>query len=99
MTGKVFLKSASIDLSSNLSLKYGGNVNYYKIVHHPIPTLPVRIGNTPAIFKTNKVGSPFNLVSRYILCLVKLKGREKRFSEGARRGSHCEITLKSTLLS
>ena len=28
-----------------------GNVNYYKSVHHPIPTLPVGIGNTLAIFK------------------------------------------------
>ena len=33
---KAFLKWASIDLSSKLSLTYGGNVNYYKSVHHPI---------------------------------------------------------------
>ena len=32
----------------------GGNVNYYKRVHHPIPTLPVGIGNSLAIFKTNQ---------------------------------------------
>ena len=30
-----------------------GNFNYYKSVHHPIATLPVAIGNTLAIFKTN----------------------------------------------
>ena len=35
----------------------GGNVNYYKSVHNPIPTLPVGT-NTRAIFKTND--SPFN---------------------------------------
>ena len=28
------------DLSSKLSLTCGGNVNYYKSVHHPLPTLP-----------------------------------------------------------
>ena len=45
---------ASIDLSSKLSLTYGGNVNYYKSVHHPIPILPAGTGNTLAIFKTNQ---------------------------------------------
>ena len=49
-----FLEWAIIDLSSKLSLTYGSNVNYYKIVHHPIRTLPVGIGNTLAIFKTNQ---------------------------------------------
>ena len=42
------------DLSSKLSLSYGGNVNYYKSVHHTIPTLAVGTGNTLAIFKTNQ---------------------------------------------
>ena len=52
--GKTFLKWTSIYLSSNLSLTYRGNVNYYKSVHHPIPTLPVGIGSTLAIYKTNQ---------------------------------------------
>ena len=52
--GKAFLKWTSIDLSSKLSLTYGVNVSYYKSVHHPISTLPVGRGNTPAIFKTNQ---------------------------------------------
>ena len=39
MRGKAFLKWTSIDLSSKLSLTYGGNVNYYKSVNNPIPTL------------------------------------------------------------
>ena len=34
---KAFLEWTSIDLSSKLSRKCGGNVNYYKSVHHPIP--------------------------------------------------------------
>ena len=36
------------------SLTCGGSVNYDKSVHHPIHTLPVAIGNTLAIFKTNR---------------------------------------------
>ena len=51
---KALLEWKSIDLSYELSLTCGGNVNYYKSVHHPIPTLPVGTGNTLAIFKTNQ---------------------------------------------
>ena len=51
---KAFLKWTSIDLSSKLFLTCRGSVNYYKIAHHPIPTLPVGIVNTLAIFKTNQ---------------------------------------------
>ena len=51
---KAFLGWTSIDLSSKLSLTCGGNVKYYKSVHHPIPHLPVGIGNTLANFKTNQ---------------------------------------------
>ena len=43
---KTFLEWTNIDLSSELSLTCGGNGNYYKSVHHTIPTLPVGIGNT-----------------------------------------------------
>ena len=35
---KAFLEWKSIDLSYELSLTCGGNVNYYKSVHHPIAT-------------------------------------------------------------
>ena len=45
---------ASIDVSSKLSRTYGGNINYYKNVHHPLSTLPVGIGNTKVVFKTNQ---------------------------------------------
>ena len=51
---KAFLEWKSIDLSHELSLTCGGNVNYYKSVHHPIPTLPVGTGNTLSIFKINQ---------------------------------------------
>ena len=36
---KAFLEWTSIDLSSKLSFTCGGKVNYYKSVHHHIPTL------------------------------------------------------------
>ena len=32
----------------------GSNVNHYKSVHHPLSTLPVKVGNTLAVFKTNQ---------------------------------------------
>ena len=53
--GKFFLEGASIDLSSfiQLSFTYRDNVNFYKSVRHPLPTLPVGIGNTLAVFKAN----------------------------------------------
>ena len=51
---KAFLEWTNINLSSKLFLTCGGNVNYYRSGHHPIPTLPVGTGNTLATFKTNK---------------------------------------------
>ena len=47
-------QKASIYPLKYLLPTYGSNVNYYKSVHHPIPTLPVGTGNTLAIFKTNQ---------------------------------------------
>ena len=35
---KAFLEWKSIDVSYELSITCGGNVNYYKSVHHPAPT-------------------------------------------------------------
>ena len=51
---KTFLEWTSINLTSKVSLTYGGNVSYYKNVHHVLPTLHLGIGNTLAIFKTNQ---------------------------------------------
>ena len=81
---KAFLEWKSIDLSYELSLTCGGNVNYYKSVHHPIPTRENR--EHPGNFQNKSVSSAFNWVSRYILFLAKLKGRGRPFLEGARRG-------------
>ena len=55
---KALLEWKSIDLSYELSLTCGGNVNYYKSVHHPIPTCGNRehSGN----FQNKSVSSPFN---------------------------------------
>ena len=51
---ETLLELTTIDLSSKLSLTCEGNVNYYKSVHHAIPTQPMGIRNTLAIFKTNQ---------------------------------------------
>ena len=55
---KATLEWKSTDLSSKLSLIRGGNVEYYEIVHHPIPTRGNREhhGN----FQNKPVSSPFN---------------------------------------
>ena len=81
---KVFLEWKSIDLPYELSLTCGGNVNYYKSVHYPIPTCEKR--EHPGNFQNKSVSSAFNWVSRYIIFLAKLKGRRRAFLEGARRG-------------
>ena len=51
---KVFLEWTTINLSFKLSVTCESNVNYYESVHHPIPTLLYRLGNTHAVFKTNQ---------------------------------------------
>ena len=81
---KAFLEWKSIDLSYELSLTCGVNVNYYKSVHHPIPTRENR--KHPGNFQNKSVNSAFNWVCRYILFLAKLKGRGRPFLEGPRRG-------------
>ena len=55
---KAFLEWKIIDLSHELSLTCGGNVSYYKSVHHPIPTRENRehLGN----FRNKSVSSAFN---------------------------------------
>ena len=90
---KGFLEWTSIDLSSKSSLTCGGNFNYYKSVHHPIPTLTVGIGTTQAIFKTNQQA----LLSTECPGLFS-SWRGRPFLEGPRRGPHCEITPKSIWL-
>ena len=85
---KTFLEWKSIDLSSKVSLTCGGNANYYKSIHHPIPTRGSR--EHPDNFQNKSISSRFNWVSWYILFLAKLKGRERPFLEDARRG----ITLR-----
>ena len=49
-TRKDFLEWTRVEIS----LTCGSNVNYDKSVHHPIPTLPMGIGNTLENFKKNQ---------------------------------------------
>ena len=55
---KAFLELTSIDLTSKLSLTCGGNVDYYKSVHHPITACGNR--EDPSNFQNKSVSSPFN---------------------------------------
>ena len=71
---KDFLEWKSIGLSYKPSLTCGVNVNYYKNVHHPIPSLE-NSGN----FQNKSVSPTISWVSRYIFFLAKLKGRGRPF--------------------
>ena len=82
---KAFLEWKSIDLSSKPSLTCEGNVNYYKSVHHPIPTCENK--EHPDSFQNKSVSSPFNWVSSYIPFLAKMKGRGRPVLKGARKGT------------
>ena len=55
---KAFLEWKSIDLSYELSLTCGGNVDYCKSVHQPIPTCESR--EHPGNFQTKPVSSAFH---------------------------------------
>ena len=92
---KAFLDWTSIVLSSKLSCTCGGNVNYYKRVHNPIPTLPVGIGKTFAIFKT-KLFPPLS-VQIYSL-LGQTEVERKAFMENAGRGPHL-VAIKDEKVS
>ena len=54
---RVFLELKRIDLSYELSLTCAGNVNFYKIVHHPIPAREKR--EHPGNFQNKSVSSDF----------------------------------------
>ena len=87
MRGKAFLKWTSIDLSFKLSITYGGNVSYYKSVHHPIPTLPVETGNTLAIFKTNQETHLSVQFPDIFFSYPNWKEEKDLFWKGARKGT------------
>ena len=55
----------------NYFLHVRDNVNYYKRVHHPIPTRENR--KHPGNFQDKLVSSAFNRVSRCIIFLAKVK--------------------------
>ena len=55
---KAFLEWKSMELFYKLSLTCGGNVSYYKSVHHPIPSSGNR--EQPGNFQNKLVSSLFN---------------------------------------
>ena len=75
---KGFLEWTTIDLC-------GDNVSCYKSGHHLISTLPVGIGNTLAIFKTNQQALLSIECPGIFFFAAKLKRRGRSFLKGARR--------------
>ena len=45
----------------------------------------------PVNFENKSVSSPFSCVSRYIIFLPKLKGKERPFLEGCNKGENIAI--------
>ena len=58
-----------------------GNVNYYKSVHHPVPTLPVGTGSTLSTFKTLH-----SIEFTDISSCPNWRGKEDFFRKSGRRG-------------
>ena len=79
--GRLFWRGKSISHIGGV-----GIVNYYKSVHHPIPTRGNR--EHPANFQNKSVRSPLNWVSQFFLFLPKLKGRGKHFFEVYKNVDH-----------
>ena len=85
-TWNVFLEWTSIDLSSKLSLTCGGNVNYYKSVHHAILTLGIGQG-TPRQFSKQISNHSFHLSIQVCSLLGQSKeGQEGFFGEYKQEG-------------
>ena len=76
--------------SIDLSLTCGGNVDYYRTVHHPIPTHENR--EHPDNFQNKSVNSAFNLVDK-----LQKRGSFKRVQEEG--GGNFEMIPKSIWLS
>ena len=51
-----------MDLSTNLSLTCGDNLNYYKSIHHPIRILPAGIEKKPWQFPKKVSKLSFHLI-------------------------------------
>ena len=82
---KAFLQWKGINLSSKLSLTCGGNVDYYKSVHHPIPTR----GNREHLGSFQKISKvPFQLGIEVYSLLGQTKGDRKAFFGGCKKGGH-----------
>ena len=85
---KAFLKWKKIDFSSKLSLHMDVMLTIIKVFIIPFLFClweQEHLGNFP----NKSVSSPFNWVSRYILFLPKLKGKERPFLDGGcKKGDH-----------
>ena len=72
---------------------------FYKSVHDPIPTLPVGIGNTLEIFKTNQQALLSTECPGIFSSWKNLTGEEDHFWRQQEQRPHCQIAPNSTWLS
>ena len=73
----------SIGLSSKLFLTYGDNVNYYKSIHHPIPTRENR--KHPGDFENKSVRLSLQLNVQIYSPLDQTEGETKTFFGGYKK--------------
>ena len=88
MREKYFLKWTSIDLSSELSLTYGGNVIYHKSVHLILFLLCLWEQRKPWQFSKQISKLSFQLSVQIYSLLGQTEGERKAFFGGFKKGDH-----------
>ena len=88
MREKDFLKWTSINLSSKLSLTYGGDVTYYKSVHYPIPTSLLWEQGTQWQFSKQISKLSFQLHVQISSLLTQTEGERNAFFIGCKKEDH-----------
>ena len=86
---KTFFKWKSMDLSYQISLTCGVNVNYYKSVDHSIPTCENR--KHPDNFQNKSGSSAFIWGVQVYSLLGQTEGERKAFLGGSIKGGHIVI--------
>ena len=83
---KTFSEWKSIDISFELSLTFGVNVNCFKSVHHPIPTCENR--EHPGNFQKNPSKLCFQLHVQVYPLLGQTERERKAFLGWSKKGAH-----------
>ena len=88
----VISKQLFCQMSAQVKWEGRGNVNYYKSIYHPIPTLPVGTGSTLSNFQNKSVYQlSFQLSFQKYSLLVQTE--RDLFWKGGRRGTTLQYHL------